>query len=131
MNTVTQSSGKLGFYYSYQHVRPANVEKEAPEAPPRGATHSAEIEYVLGNLDVNKLYRWQEEDYKVSRLTQQYFANFIKFGDPNGENLVTWPSFAENKLMTLSVRPKAQTIDKLKKRYAFHQNGLLNENKDR
>ena len=131
MNTVTQSSGKLGFYYSYQHVRPANVEKEAPEAPPRGATHSAEIEYVLGNLDVNKLYRWQEEDYKVSRLTQQYFANFIKFGDPNGENLATWPSFAENKLMTLSLRPKAQTIDKLKKRYAFHQNGLLNENKDR
>ena len=125
MDTVTQSSGKPGFYYSFQHIRPANIEKKAPDNPPRGATHSAEIEYVLGNLDVNKLYRWQEEDYKVSKLTQQYFANFIKFGDPNGENLATWPSFAENKLMTLSLLPKAQPIDRFKKRYAFHQKDLL------
>jgi para-nitrobenzyl esterase len=125
MDTVTQSSGKPSFYYSYQHIRPANIEKEAPENPPRGATHSAEIEYVLGNLDVNKLYRWQEEDYKVSKLMQQYFANFIKFGDPNGKNLPSWPSFNKNKFMTLSLLPEALPIDMLKKRYTFHQKDLL------
>jgi para-nitrobenzyl esterase len=62
---------------------------------------------------------------------QQYFANFIKFGDPNGENLATWPAFAENKLMTLSLAPKAQPIDRLKKRYAFHQKDLLKEKREK
>ncbi|MFT6989175.1 MAG: para-nitrobenzyl esterase [Paraglaciecola sp.] len=127
MHTVTQSSGKPSFYYNYQHIRPENIEKEAPEIPPRGATHSAEIEYVLGNLDVNKLYRWQEEDYEMSKLMQQYFANFIKFGDPNGENLPSWPLFAEDKYMTLSIQPKALPIDTLKKRYTFHQTNLLKD----
>jgi para-nitrobenzyl esterase len=125
MDTVTKLSGKPSFYYSYQHIRPANIEKDEPLVPPRGATHSAEIEYVLGNLDVNKLYRWQQEDYKVSKIMQQYFANFIKFGDPNSENLPSWPLFAENKLMTLSIFPETQSIDTLKKRYAFHHKYLL------
>jgi para-nitrobenzyl esterase len=125
IDTVTQSSSKPSFYYSYQHIRPVNVEKETPNGPPRGATHSAEIEYVLGNLDVNKLYRWQEEDYKVSKIMQQYFANFIKFGDPNSEDLPSWPSFTEQKFMTLSIQPKALSIDTLKKRYTFHQKDLL------
>ena len=70
MDMVTHSSGKPSFYYSYQHIRPKNTEKVVPVIPQRGATHSAEIEYVLGNLDVNKLYRWQEADYEVSKLMQ-------------------------------------------------------------
>jgi para-nitrobenzyl esterase len=98
---------------------------DEPLVPPRGATHSAEIQYVLGNLDVNKPYRWQQEDCKVSKIMQQYFANFIKFGDPNSKNLPSWPLFAENKLMALSIQPKVLSIDTLKKRYAFHQKDLL------
>lgn len=125
MDTVTQSSGKPSFYYRYEHIRPANIEKETPKIPPRGATHSAEIEYALGNLDVNKLYLWQEADYQVSKLMQQYFANFIKFGDPNGEDLPSWPEFSEDKFMTLSIIPEAQSTDTLKRRYAFHQKNLL------
>lgn len=127
MDIVTQSSGKPSFYYHYQHIRPENIEKETPEIPPRGATHSAEIEYVLGNLDVNKLYRWREEDYKVSKLLQQYFANFIKFGNPNSADLPSWPLFAESKYMNLSIKPKALSIEILKTRYAFHQKNLLKD----
>lgn len=127
MDTVSQSSGKPSFYYRYEHIRPQNIENDTPSQPPRGATHSAEIEYVLGNLDVNKLYRWQEKDYEVSRLVQQYFANFIKFGDPNGQNLTPWPSFSEHKLMALSIEPKALSVDTLKKRYTFHIKELLTD----
>jgi para-nitrobenzyl esterase len=127
MDTVTQSSSKPSFYYRYEHIRPANIEQKNPKNLPRGATHSAEIEYFLGNLDVNKLYRWKEEDYKVSKLMQQYFANFIKFGNPNNDNLPSWPLFAEDKYMTLSIQPKALSIDTLKKRYVFHQKDLLKD----
>ncbi|MDQ1468719.1 MAG: para-nitrobenzyl esterase, partial [Bryobacterales bacterium] len=63
-----------------------------PAPPPRGAVHSAEIEYALGNLATNKVYSWTPDDYKVSALMENYFANFIKTGNPNGAGLPTWPA---------------------------------------
>jgi len=56
----------------------------------RGASHSAEIEYVLGNLPVNDVYDFQSEDYLVSSLAQTFFANFILTGDPNGAGVPDW-----------------------------------------
>ncbi len=86
------TSGKPAFYYFYAHPRPKQRAK--PDAPgDSGAVHSAEIEYAMGNLDSNEVYAWTEDDYKVSRLMQQYFANFIKTGDPNGEGLLEWPAY--------------------------------------
>ena len=64
----------------------------AARPTPRGAVHSAEIEYALGNLDGNKVYAWSPEDYKVSSTMEQYFANFIKIGNPNGAGLPKWPA---------------------------------------
>ena len=59
---------------------------------PRGAVHSAEIEYALGNLDSNKVYAWTPDDRKVSDVMERYFANFIKTGNPNGTGAPTWPT---------------------------------------
>src|SRR5215207_8192073 len=65
---------------------------QPPQPPARGAVHSAEIEYALGNLPLNNIYAWTPDDYKVSKLMQEYFANFIKKGDPNGPGLPPWPA---------------------------------------
>ena len=46
----------------------------------------------MGNLSSNKVYDWTPEDYKVSKIMQAYFANFIKKGDPNGSGLPKWPA---------------------------------------
>ena len=56
----------------------------------RGAVHSAEREYAMGNLPNNRVYDWQPEDFRVSEILQGYFANFIKTGNPNGDELPTW-----------------------------------------
>ena len=55
-----------------------------------GASHASEIEFAMGNLSSNKVYAWTADDYKVSATMQNYFANFIKTGNPNGTGLPVW-----------------------------------------
>ena len=65
----------------------------APAMPePIGAPHACEIEYCMGNLHLVTEYAWTPDDFTVSKTMQEYFANFIKTGNPNGEELVQWPA---------------------------------------
>jgi para-nitrobenzyl esterase len=75
---------------------------DAPKMPPPyvGASHASEIEYAMGNLAGNKVYAWTPDDYKVSETMENYFANFIKTGNPNGAGLPEWSA---NKGDTVSV----------------------------
>jgi para-nitrobenzyl esterase len=97
-----QTGGKPAYRYYYARPRPkmnpemgdataglvggvirgGNGRGGAPPAPACGAVHSAEIEYALGNLPTNKVYGWTPDDYKVSALMEQYFANFVGPGIP-------------------------------------------------
>ena len=102
----SKTSGKPVYRYLYARPRPPTVEAgvtpnlaggvtrggNTPPAPPaRGAVHSAEIEYAMGNLATNKVFAWTDDDRKVSQTMQGYFENFIKTGNPNGQGLPNWP----------------------------------------
>jgi para-nitrobenzyl esterase len=97
-------------------------EAEAHRPPPaRGAVHSAEIEYALGNLATNKVYAWTPDDYAVSEVMQGYFANFIKSGDPNGPGLPEWPAANRGEgvqAMRLDVHSRAEP-ERHRDRYLF------------
>src|SRR6267142_3827964 len=137
LDLSTKTGGKPTYYYNYARPRPAmraemgnstaglagGVVKGPPAAAnplprPRGAVHSAEIEYAMGNLDSNKVYAWTTDDYKVSRIMQEYFANFIKTGDPNGPGLPAWPTFDTGQRMTIDVDTRAE-LEKVRTRYQF------------
>lgn len=101
--------GKPVYRYYFAHPRPAMTPEMGNAAPglaggitktenanpvkaalPKGAVHSAEIEYAMGNLSYNKVYAWTPDDHKVSEVMQNYFANFVKTGNPNGQGLQEW-----------------------------------------
>ena len=84
-----KTGGKPVYRYFYERPRPATV-AGVPAA--KGAVHSAEIEYAMGNLSTNKVFAWTPADYAVSAVMQGYFVNFIKKGDPNGAGLPKWPA---------------------------------------
>ena len=81
---------------------------------PIGAPHACEIEYCMGNLHLVDDYAWTEDDFLVSETMQNYFTNFIKTGNPNGENLANWPSAAVNdtspSVMILNMESEAKKV---------------------
>ena len=100
-----------------------------PAPPATGAVHSAEIEYALGNLATNQVYAWTKEDYKVSNIMQNYFANFIKTGNPNGKGLPAWSasksgSTKPEPVMHIDVNTQ-QKADQHRARYLFMDKNLM------
>jgi para-nitrobenzyl esterase len=99
------------------------VKSSGPKPPPAiGAPHAAEIEYAMGNLPLVHVFAWTEDDYKVSATMQQYFANFIIDGNPNGAGLPNWPVAAPRDpmpdIMVIDTRSEA-TKAKNDARYTF------------
>lgn len=102
-----QTGGKPVYRYMYARPRPNYTPLDGQVSParppaaatkagpaiPRGAGHSAEIQYAMGNLPLDKRYAWEPDDYKVSVALQGYFVNFIKTGNPNGAGLPAWPAY--------------------------------------
>jgi len=100
------NSSQPVYRYLYSKLRPPLVDnsvasglaggtvKKDPNAPkppePVGAPHACEIEYCMGNLHLVKEYAWTDDDFKVSETMLNYFANFIKTGNPNDGKLPEW-----------------------------------------
>jgi para-nitrobenzyl esterase len=135
-----ETGGAPVYRYLYTHPRPpmnpemgdvvpglaggvvdASHEDAVVLPPARGAVHSAEIEYAMGNLATNKVYAWTADDHAVSEIMQSYFANFIVSGDPNGAGLPAWPAANRNPsipVMHLDADPHAEP-DQYRARYLF------------
>ncbi|OIN60431.1 carboxylesterase/lipase family protein [Arsenicibacter rosenii] len=135
-----QTGGHPVYRYYYARPRPAmvpemgnasaglaggvvrNADPNAPKIPQaKGAVHSAEIEYALGNLSTNKVFAWGPDDYKVSQTMQTYFENFVKNHNPNGKGLPKWDPIKAGSpapVMIIDVNTRQET-EKHRDRYLF------------
>jgi para-nitrobenzyl esterase len=118
-----QTGGKPVYRYLYARARPAylGMPGQPPPTPrggagaappvPRGASHSSEIQYAMGNLDLDQRYKWEPADYEISKTMQAYFVNFVKTGNPNGSGLPEWPAYRIDnhyERMRIDVKSEAQ-----------------------
>jgi para-nitrobenzyl esterase len=138
-----KNSDQPVYRYLYSKLRPALRDQNlttglaggtmpltGPKAPePIGAPHACEIEYAMGNLHLVNVFAWTPDDYKVSETMMNYFANFIKTGNPNGQNLPEW-----NKVLGTDSNPALINIDVVTKsetgndaRYHFHDRSFGNK----
>lgn len=86
----SKTDGKPVYRYLFDRKRPPLNNAPASNDKLLGAVHASEIDYALGNLPYNKAYNWTADDYKTSETMENFFANFIKTGNPNGPGLPTW-----------------------------------------
>jgi para-nitrobenzyl esterase len=81
---------KVYYYYFDQHP-------EYPEDSPKfgyGSPHAQEVPYVFQNLDTDNP-EVSKSDVSISKAMGDYWTNFAKYGNPNGENVPEWPAFSE------------------------------------
>lgn len=79
-----------------------------PEHPEYGAFHSGELPYTFNNLGLMNR-PWEDADHRLAELVSEYWANFIKHGDPNAPGLPAWPD-DNGTLMHFDTTPAAEAV---------------------
>ncbi len=75
------------YEYQFEHAIPG---QEA-----EGAVHSTDLPYVFGYYPKrgNIAGKFTDVDFKLADLIENYWTNFAKHGNPNGEGLPHWPEY--------------------------------------
>lgn len=85
------------YAYLYTHAEPG------PNAARYGAFHSSELAYMFDTLDAAPR-PFTAQDHQIADMMADYWANFVRSGNPNGDDLPRWPQFDGRVLMELGDR---------------------------
>lgn len=80
-----KAASGASFVYLWDHRLPG------PQAALYRAFHSSEVPYMFGSLELIPGRSFTERDREIAARMMDYWANFVKTGDPNGAGQPAWP----------------------------------------
>ncbi len=98
------------FMYQFGYVSSANQQRS-----PFGAGHGSEVSYVFNTLDAPRFgppSKPTEAEYELAQKMNQYWINFAKTGNPNGNGVPNWPAYNKQTQDMLDVELDGKIIAK-------------------
>ena len=82
------AKGKPAYIYLFSYVSPSMQQMMR-----YGASHASEIPYVFNNVRGRNGAAVDPKDKEVAKMMNNYWTNFARTGDPNGNGLPKWPVY--------------------------------------
>ena len=110
-----ENQGKNVFVYVFNHAPPLDGLGRS-----LGAFHGGEIQYVFQShagedAEDGMPVLWDESDRTVANLMRQFWVNFARTGDPNGESLPDWPRYMSSTNQSLAIEEQSSVVSDLRK----------------
>ncbi len=94
------ANGSPVYLYMFSYVPTAMREQGRAGSP-----HGGDVPFAFGTLGGGRGGAPTPQDLAVSRMTQSYWVNFARTGDPNGSGLPTWPRHVAGRDQIFTFRP--------------------------
>ncbi|MGC1392375.1 MAG: carboxylesterase family protein, partial [Bacteroidales bacterium] len=96
-------SKSKAYIYQFSHVP---VDK--PGFPNYGAFHTSEVPFALHTLHLWKR-PWRDVDFAVEKTMSDYWVNFVKTGNPNGDGVPEWKAYDKSSGNIMEIGDKSQS----------------------
>lgn len=101
------AKGAPAYVYLFSYVAPSMQQWMR-----YGAAHASEIPYVFDDLRERNGATIAPGDKAVARMMNNYWINFAKTGNPNGDGLAKWPVYDPQKNELLEIQSDGSAVGK-------------------
>lgn len=91
-------TGKSKVYYYFFDQHPV-YDKASPEFD-HGSSHAQDVSYVFQHLNASDP-KTSASDVRISEAMGDYWINFVKYGNPDGNALPHWPAFTSKQPLVM------------------------------